>query len=192
MKPRRRSPNRGTIGLYVAPKEALKTGAITRFEWLTFLKNTRIGEICHCRPGHTHRHWLWQRRCRQGYGQLRWRGRLYPAHRFSFIALGGTIPAGLEPDHLCRIAACCNPACLEIVTPRENTLRSDNTAARNARKTHCKHGHALTPDNLIGGKTRQRRRACKTCHNRRSRERRRRQTALRMEAAILHLGRLTG
>ncbi|MDP9192333.1 MAG: hypothetical protein M3P06_11600 [Acidobacteriota bacterium] len=62
--------------------------------------------------------------------------------------------------------ACVRPDHLEVVTHKENNLRGHSFAARNARKTHCKHGHPFEGDNLhltpTGG------RRCVTCMRRRS------------------------
>lgn len=44
-------------------------------------------------------------------------------HRFIYEACVGPIPKGLVIDHLCRRPACINPAHMEPVTQRENTLR---------------------------------------------------------------------
>lgn len=91
------------------------------------------------------------------------------AHRVSYEVFVGPIPEGLEIDHLCRIRHCVNPDHLEPVTRRENLLRGDTFAARNARKTHCPQGHSYSGENLYvykGG------RKCRTCH--REAERRRR------------------
>lgn len=107
--------------------------------------------------------WLWTRgQTRNGYG-LWWHRkhqRLVYIHRHSFELLRGPIPKGMQLDHLCRMRCCGNPDHLEIVTNRENCLRGISPAARNARKTHCKRGHAFTEENTrFDGKGRQ----CRQC-----------------------------
>lgn len=47
----------------------------------------------------------------------------------------GPIPAGKEIDHRCRARTCQNPAHLEAVTHRENMIRGDGFAGRQARQT---------------------------------------------------------
>ena len=92
--------------------------------------------------------WLWTRhRQRSGYGSHWWNGQPALAHRVAYEIAVGPIPVGLEIDHLCRVRGCVNPAHLEAVTPRENALRSESFAGRNARATHCKHGHPFIPGN---------------------------------------------
>lgn len=44
-------------------------------------------------------------------------------------------------DHLCRNTSCVNPAHLEAVTNKENTLRGLTVTAINAQKTACAAGH---------------------------------------------------
>lgn len=75
------------------------------------------------------------------------RGRSLRAHRVAYEAVVGPIPAGLVLDHLCRVKDCVNPAHLEPVTDRVNTLRGVGPSAINAAKTECKHGHPFTPEN---------------------------------------------
>lgn len=96
------------------------------------------------------------------------------AHRWIYAQLVGPIPEGMQIDHLCHNTAsdcpggatclhrsCVNPAHLEPATPRTNTLRGKGAAAVNAAKTHCKRGHELSGDNLIGDKNGYRR--CRAC-----------------------------
>lgn len=76
-------------------------------------------------------------------GEKYWDG----AHRVSYRAFVGEIPDDREIDHLCRTRCCVNPAHLEVVTKRVNTLRGTSNAAKNAVKTHCVKGHEFTPEN---------------------------------------------
>lgn len=112
--------------------------------------------------------WVWTAATnRKGYGMFGdgERGSV-GAHRWAWVQAHGPIPADLVPDHLCRNPPCVNPAHLELVTGGENSLRGNTFAAANAAKTHCKWGHALTPENSYGYKGR---RQCKTCARNRAR-----------------------
>lgn len=108
--------------------------------------------------------WVWtSTRSRKGYGRFRSSGRQVQAHRFAYELHVGSIPEGLQLDHLCRNTSCVNPEHLEPVTNKENTLRGGNRAAVNARKTHCDRGHPLEGDNLRVSSSG--RRICKACRN---------------------------
>ena len=87
-----------------------------------------------------------------GYGILgKFRGRTYRAHRLSHESLVGTIPPGLQIDHLCKNKRCVNPAHLEPVTPRENSVvRGSGVGACNARKLYCPSGHSYSTVNNRG------------------------------------------
>ena len=90
------------------------------------------------------------------------------AHRFAIEDLTGTpIPKGMHTDHLCRIPLCVNPDHLEVVTPRENTMRglignplTNGGAIFNRQKTHCRNGHPYEGSNL--SLTKEGHRVCKS------------------------------
>ena len=108
--------------------------------------------------------WLWTAgRVWNGYGRFKVAGRHVYAHRFAYELLDGPIPDGLQLDHLCRVRHCVNPAHLELVTNRENSLRGESFSAINAAKTHCPQGHPLTPENLVPSALRRGSRACLIC-----------------------------
>ena len=85
---------------------------------------------------------------RDGYRSIGFAGKRHKLHRFVYEHFRGTIPSGLDIDHLCRNCGCCNPDHLEPVTGRVNTLRGDTPPGRNAAKTHCLRGHVLSGENL--------------------------------------------
>ena len=92
--------------------------------------------------------WLWIGATqRKGYGAIRFDGKFIAAHRVSYTVFRGKIPDGLELDHLCRVHCCINPDHLEAVSHSMNVHRGKSPSANNARKTHCKNGHAFTPEN---------------------------------------------
>lgn len=65
--------------------------------------------------------------CWRWTGRIDWKGYGWlsadPAHRLTYEAAVGPIPAGLVIDHLCRNPWCVNPAHLEPVTQKENVHR---------------------------------------------------------------------
>lgn len=81
---------------------------------------------------------------RDGYAKMSTKNRPTMVYRISYELFVGPIPEGMVIDHICRQRDCVNPKHLEVVTSRENTMRSPIApAALNARKTHCSEGHEL-------------------------------------------------
>ena len=97
---------------------------------------------------------------RHGYGKLTVNAKTAQAHRVSYELFRGAIPNGLSIDHLCRNRACANPAHMEPVETRTNTLRGISHVAARAIQTHCKHGHEFTAENTYLWRTS---RICKAC-----------------------------
>lgn len=109
--------------------------------------------------------WLWIGATSNGYGVVgggprgnRWQAK---AHRHAYATLVGAVPDGLVIDHLCRQRCCVNPQHLEPVTQAVNLARSPITAHARKHWTHCKRGHAFTPENTRNQGNRQR--VCRAC-----------------------------
>ena len=124
--------------------------------------------------------WIWPgSKNEKGYGKISAiggrGGKHVYAHRASYEIFIGPIPEGLTIDHVkergCTSKACFNPAHLEIVTQKENVLRSNSITAQEARQTHCKYGHPLSGDNLYIEPKRGARR-CRICNKIKSAKRR--------------------
>jgi hypothetical protein len=91
--------------------------------------------------------WIWQGATDGGgrYGQISHNKTVKRAHRAAYEEWVGPVGDGFELDHLCRTTRCVNPHHLEPVTHYENVMRGESLQAKNARKTHCVHGHELPP-----------------------------------------------
>lgn len=92
--------------------------------------------------------WIWTGQLdRRGYGRMSVSGRKQFVHALAYKEFVGTIPEGLEPDHLCRRPACFNPAHLEPVTQAENARRGGQsrlTHAAVATIRNLKEPHTVT------------------------------------------------
>lgn len=96
----------------------------------------------------SHGCWIWNGyKTRSGYGTIHIGGKQKRAHRVVYEFIKGSIPDGIELDHLCRNKLCCNPDHLDPVDHRTNVLRGSGIPAKNAQMTHCKNGHAFTKEN---------------------------------------------
>ena len=84
----------------------------------------------------------------QGYGRIWISGKLWLAHRASYVVFRNPDIKGVL-DHLCRNPSCVNPEHLEDVSQRENVMRGDGMAAKRAATTHCPYGHPYSGENLI-------------------------------------------
>lgn len=100
-----------------------------------------------------------------GYGVVRIERKHQMVHKYMWSLENGPVPDGLQLDHLCNNEPCWRQDHLEAVTPRENSLRSNSPASHNSRKTHCKHGHELSGENLKQwtSASGNRRRECRDC-----------------------------
>lgn len=97
-------------------------------------------------------------------------------HVVAYELKNGPVPDGLVIDHKCRNTICINADHLEAVTQRENILRGEGLAAKNARKQVCSNGHALTVENVLPvRKGNHLGRECRECKRIAKRERRARE-----------------
>ena len=98
-----------------------------------------------------------------GYGQFKKFGQTIRLHKFSYEFFKGSVPIGLEIDHLCKNRVCLNPNHLEAVTHQENIRRSLVLL------THCPHGHEYTPENLVKSAKWKTCRICRNAHHKKYR-----------------------
>lgn len=128
---------------------------------------------CHC----------FTRLSKHGYGMFSVNRRHVHAHRWLWEFVHGVLPRHIDIDHLCRNRSCVNLEHLEPVTRKENIRRGIGPMLirlRNAERTHCKHGHAFTPENTYIRKRPGGGRHCVMCiriHTKQYREKQRRERA---------------
>ncbi len=78
--------------------------------------------------GHQTLCWVWHGQVRKdGYGVSFQGGGPRLAHRVYYEDVRGSIPAGLQLDHLCRVRSCVRPDHLEPVTQKVNSRRGLGT-----------------------------------------------------------------
>lgn len=108
--------------------------------------------------------WEWKAyRDNCGYGRFKMGKSMRNAHAVAYELLVGEVPDGFELDHLCRNRGCVNPAHLEVVTHRTNTMRGVSPHALNAKKTHCINGHEFNAENTYFRPGPTPRRDCRQC-----------------------------
>ena len=117
--------------------------------------------------------WLWTGQTnRSGYGVVWFDGRMWLAHRLSYITFVSGVPDGLHVCHKCDTPACINPDHLFAGSNKENMHDASNKGRLNRQSlTHCINGHPLTGENLIvrpGPVAFQRQ--CRKCQNDHNRE----------------------
>lgn len=111
--------------------------------------------------------WPWKNaKSKLGYGRICWRGHNHNAHRVAWeIYNNRKADPKKHVDHLCRNPSCVNPAHLELVNSRENTIvrTVKGNGAIRSRQTHCLRGHEFTSANTYLHKSRKVR-VCRACH----------------------------
>lgn len=111
-------------------------------------------------------------------------------HRIAFERTKGSIPEGMQVDHICFNRKCLNPDHLQLLTASENARRispEGRLAWRLAQErrrqdvTHCQRGHEFSADNTKVDRRGQR--SCKTCARRAEQKRQARRDAAALRGA---------
>jgi len=102
-----------------------------------------------------------------GYGAVNIDGKTRTVHSFVYMMVKGSVPLGMEIDHICGHRWCVRPSHLVAVTHSENMLAAFRRVPY-PHRTMCKYGHPLSGENLK--LTKQGWRKCRICLRRRDRE----------------------
>jgi hypothetical protein len=158
------------------PTEGKPVGKRQRRRYLPTIADDKVRERFFAKVDKSHGDdgcWLWTgSKNAKGYGQFKFDGLPHLAHRVAYMMEHGEIEDEVL-DHLCRNRACVNPAHLEPVSVRENTLRGETVATENANKTNCPKGHPLDVGNLRPSSVKRGQRECQTCHRESARDQQR-------------------
>lgn len=113
--------------------------------------------------------WLWTGYCTpNGYGRVCFKGEYSSTHVLSYKTFNGYIPKDADIHHKCEVRSCVNPDHLVAMDHRSHHRYH---FLGKAVKSHCKHGHELTPDNVIvhyRSRNDTYERICRTCRDRRN------------------------
>jgi hypothetical protein len=109
-------------------------------------------------------------RDRDGYGQVRFKGKQCRAHRVAYEQFYGCAPEAKLVCHHCDNPSCLNPEHLFLGSASDNMMDAViKGRAAQTKKSHCAHGHMLAGDNIqfVGNQ-----RHCRTCNREKARKRR--------------------
>lgn len=130
--------------------------------------------------------WPWPGALRShGYGEVMIDSESKYPHRLAYQLHVGPIPRGWELDHVCHSEAvargecdggsgchhraCWNPAHLEAVTSRENSMRGNNPMFAVHRSNVCRKGHDLSDATNVYINPNSGKRRCRSCDRARAR-----------------------
>ena len=93
--------------------------------------------------------WWWVgRRNELGYGHIETSGKEMRSNRMSWILATGRNPGNLHVLHVCDNPSCVRPGHIYLGTHQQNMRDvAERRRGGNAKKTHCKNGHAFSPEN---------------------------------------------
>jgi len=92
--------------------DCLDWSQIQEVTWEAFFKNVEFTSEC----------WVWHGGIRKGYGRFESKKKEWRAHRWSYCAFIGPIPAGHDIDHMCENTRCVNPWHLQPLTRSQHNI----------------------------------------------------------------------